>query len=238
MSLSTATISYDISDLVGADFDSRRTKVWVTTNVEGDTIIDTVGNAIRVGDGLGTVAEDGTGSVAVWIPGTGSNPDSWQTTVHLDYAPRRPGAARVQRAFGPFTVSASANLADLVEEQEVPPTYMSAAVAQLQALVDQAVEITGIATVGQLKVWARNLDLLIVGAITRDSNGAATAAPVKWPDGTVGTYAADTLSSAFLGAVDAYHVTYGSPVTRTVTQPAVTRDVSGAVTNLPDLVVS
>jgi hypothetical protein len=88
------------------------------------------------------------------------------------------------------------------------------------------------------KSLARNLDQLISGAITRDSNGAATSAPVVWPDGTPGTYTADTLSTEFLGAVDAYHVTYGSPVTKTYTQPAVTRNVDGVVTNLPAIVVT
>jgi hypothetical protein len=94
------------------------------------------------------------------------------------------------------------------------------------------------AQIAQLKVWARNLDQLIVGAITRDGNGAATSAPVKWPDGSPGTYTATTVSTAFPGAVDAYTVTYGSPVTRTITQPAVTREPNGAVTNLPELTVA
>lgn len=80
--------------------------------------------------------------------------------------------------------------------------------------------------------------LLIAGSITRDSNGAATSAPVVWPDGTPGTYTATTLSTAFPGAVDAYTITYGSPVTRTYTQPAVTRDAAGAVTARPAIVVS
>lgn len=91
----------------------------------------------------------------------------------------------------------------------------------------------------KLKVWAANPDNLIFGAITRNSNGAATSAPVSWPDGTVGTYTADTLSTAFPGAVDGYHITYGSPVAMTVTQPTVTRDsTTGAVTNRPALVVT
>lgn len=85
---------------------------------------------------------------------------------------------------------------------------------------------------------ARNPDLLIAGAITRDASGAATSASVVWPDGTAGTYTADTVSTAFPGAVDAYHITYGSPATKTFTQPAVTRDSTGAVTNLPALVVT
>lgn len=85
---------------------------------------------------------------------------------------------------------------------------------------------------------AMNPDLLIVGTITRDTNGAATSAPVVWPDGTVGTFTADTVSSSFPGAVDAYHVTYGSPATRTYTQPLMTRDANGAVTARPAVVIS
>lgn len=86
---------------------------------------------------------------------------------------------------------------------------------------------------------ARNPDALVAGTVTRDSNGAATSAPVVWPDGSPGTYTATTLSSAFPGAVDAYTITYGSPVTATYTQPAVTRDsVTGAVTVVPAITVS
>lgn len=85
---------------------------------------------------------------------------------------------------------------------------------------------------------ARTPDVLISGNITRDANDAATSAPIKWPDGTVGTYTALVLSSAFPGAVDSYKVTYGSPVTKTYTQPTVTRGASGAATVVPAIVVT
>ena len=88
------------------------------------------------------------------------------------------------------------------------------------------------------KQLARTPDLLIAGTITRNGDGAATSAPVVWPDGSPGTYTATTLSTAFPGAVDAYTITYGSPVTRTYTQAAVTRDSSGAVTAAPAITVS
>ncbi|GLY32099.1 hypothetical protein Kisp02_54640 [Kineosporia sp. NBRC 101731] len=89
-----------------------------------------------------------------------------------------------------------------------------------------------------LKQHGSNIDGLIVGAITRDSNNAATGAGIVWPDGTTGTYAATTVSSAFVGAVDAYTVTYAGAVTKTVTQPAVARNANGAVTNRPAMTVS
>lgn len=88
------------------------------------------------------------------------------------------------------------------------------------------------------KNLTRNPDAIITGAVTRDSNGAATSAAVTWPDGTTGTYTALVLSSAFPGAVDSYEITYGSPVTKTYTQPAITRDANGAATNVPAIVVS
>ena len=85
---------------------------------------------------------------------------------------------------------------------------------------------------------AKMPETIISGAITRDANGAATSAPVTWPDGTPGTYTATTLSTAFPGAVDAYQITYGSPATKTYTQPTITRNASGAATNVPAITVS
>lgn len=85
------------------------------------------------------------------------------------------------------------------------------------------------------KQLAANPDSIIAGSITRDANEAVTSAAVVWPDGTSGTFTADTLSSSFPGAVDAYHITYGS---KTYTQSAVTRDSAGAVTNRPAITVA
>jgi hypothetical protein len=89
-----------------------------------------------------------------------------------------------------------------------------------------------------LAIAAANPDALIVGAITRNSDGAATSAPVVWPDGTAGTYTATVMSTAFPGSVDAYTITYAGDTTKTYTQPTVTRDSNGAVTNRPAITVS
>lgn len=85
---------------------------------------------------------------------------------------------------------------------------------------------------------ARNPDALIVGTITRDGNGAAIAGAIEWPDGTPGDFTALVVSMTFPGAIDSYQATYGSPVTKTYTQPLVTRDATGAVTILPAIVES
>lgn len=137
MALTSATVTMNLSDMLGVDFDARRTKVWVETNVPGDTVIDTIGNLIRLGSGVVTVAIDGTASFSTWVPGSGSNPASWQTTVNVDYAD--PGTRqRVVRAFGPFTITGNADLADLVAEQEIPPTYLSEVSGALSGFVDEA----------------------------------------------------------------------------------------------------
>lgn len=75
---------------------------------------------------------------------------------------------------------------------------------------------------------ARNPEALFVGPITL-TDGAPVAAAIIWPDGVEGTYAG-TPSAAFPGSIDSYVLTHG---TTTYTQPAVTRDTAGNITNQP-----
>jgi hypothetical protein len=80
---------------------------------------------------------------------------------------------------------------------------------------------------------ARTPEVLFVGTITYTS-GAPTGAAVVWPDGVTGTYTG-TPSVTFPGSIDAYTITHG---TTTYTQPAVTRDASGNITDQPAITVS
>jgi hypothetical protein len=89
-----------------------------------------------------------------------------------------------------------------------------------------------------LSDWYLNLaqtpDLIISGTINRDANGVVTTANVTWPDTASGTYT--TLSNdSTTGAVNSYSVTKGST---TYTQPTMTRNSLGAVTNRPAIVVT
>lgn len=83
------------------------------------------------------------------------------------------------------------------------------------------------------KELARTPEALFVGAITLTA-GAPTSAAVTWPDGTVGVYTG-TPSATFPGSIDSYTITRG---TVTYTQPAVTRDSAGNITNQPAITVS
>lgn len=75
---------------------------------------------------------------------------------------------------------------------------------------------------------------LLVDPVTRDSNGNATAASVRWPDGTIGTYTG-TASSTWVTSIESYVLTHGST---TYTQPAIVRDGSGHVTSIPAIIVT
>lgn len=84
---------------------------------------------------------------------------------------------------------------------------------------------------------ARDPSQLFAGSVTNDDDGAPISASVLWPDGVEGTYSG-TASTVFPGAIDAYQVTRtGSPVL-TYTQPAVTRDGSGNITNRPEITIT
>ncbi|MBT2537193.1 hypothetical protein [Arthrobacter sp. ISL-69] len=92
------------------------------------------------------------------------------------------------------------------------------------------------ATYAGLIQLAKNPDTLIAGAVTVDGSDLVTSAAVLWPDGSPGTLTITARHAT--GAVNAYNITYGSPVTKTFTQPTITRNSNGAATNVPQIVVS
>jgi len=98
--------------------------------------------------------------------------------------------------------------------------------------------VTDLANKVSLSNWYLNLaqtpELIIIGTITRNSNGVVTSADVIFPDGVTGTYTSTAYDSTS-GAVNAYTVTKGST---TYTQPTMTRNSLGAVTNRPAIVVT
>lgn len=84
---------------------------------------------------------------------------------------------------------------------------------------------------------ARDPGQLFSGSVIVDGNGAPTSASVLWPDGVMGVYSG-TASGTFPGAVDAYTVTRVDTPTKTFTQPAVTRNASGYITNRPAITIT
>lgn len=113
-------------------------------------------------------------------------------------------------------------------------TLSAAAQSQLAAIQ------TTVNTIAQssLLQWAYASAFQLASA-TRDANEAIVTASIMWPDGATGTFTTDIASTAFPGAIDAWHATHVlSGVTKTVTQTAVTRDANGAVTTQPAITIA
>ena len=122
---------------------------------------------------------------------------------------------------------------------QAAPTWstLSGKPTVIAAGADQAAARNAVQALGLIEA-AKSPELLFSGSITRNSDNAITSAAVVWPDGTVGTFTTTSLSTSFPGAIDAYNITYGSPVTKTFSQPAVTRNSNGGTVNVPGIVVS
>lgn len=158
------------------------------------------------------------------VPGTAT-----KTALDATYAPAT-GIAKVALA---SAVQTSLGKADTAAQ----PSDLTPKLDKTEAASTYATPAQVAASDALYKQLARTPEALIVGTITFDANGAATSASVVWPDGTPGTYTADAISPDFPSAVDAYHISYGSPVTKVYTQAAVTRGPSGAVTAAPAITV-
>lgn len=131
----------NVSDLVGGAYSDGYAKVWIETNVAGDVIIDASGNQLRLGDAKATLNGSGAFTfTGLWATNSASNPTSFQYRVFVEYATRRPGGQRkpVRWCSGWFSLTATADLADVAEEQYVPPSWMTTATQTLQTYVDDA----------------------------------------------------------------------------------------------------
>ena len=73
-------------------------------------------------------------------------------------------------------------------------------------------------------------------SITRDADNVPTTATAKWPDGSAGVFTVTSKNATWL-AIDAYTITHVNG-SKTVTQAAVTRNASGAITTKPALTVA
>lgn len=199
MAVTLVDLTFDLADLIGTDFDTRRTKVWIETNVDNDAIVDPDTGTIRLGDAKVTLNSDGTGTVAdLWATNsTGTNPTGWQYRVWVDYA-RGSDKRRAKWTSGWFSLTATSDLADVVEEQFVPPTYLSTVtelldgyVADAEAARDAAVDISNISTSDEV-VEALVLNTGGTGPLTRGALAAVT--------GTVADrYALERLDRLYIG---------------------------------------
>lgn len=142
MPVTTYTIYGDVGDLVGEDFDARRTKIWFDTNVpNGEAIV--AGTQIRLGNKKVTVNADGTFLQAGFV---GSDSDdtnidgTLQYRAHVDYAPSA-GRERKVWTSSWFELTADNNLATAQATTYAPAGFVSAAITQIQGYLDEAQEL-------------------------------------------------------------------------------------------------
>lgn len=146
---------------------------------------------------------------------------SLQDIMDLDTVPSLT-AAQAAQSIAQAAAAAAATSADEAEAAASTAAATTAASLLATALMD----------------WALSQSFRLVAA-TRNSDGVITTASIVWPDGATGTFTTDTLSTAFPGAIDAWHATYVGATTKTVTQTAVTRDgTTGAVTVQPAITIA
>jgi hypothetical protein len=170
----------------------------------------------------GVLISDGNGAIPAF-----AGPDGGSRTVWVDTGP---GPSRLALTADPSGAGGG------VTGSGGGAVTTTSAIAADAALTGTFAPILNAGLLG----WAYAQAFRLVSA-TRDANGAISTATVVWPDGSTGTFTTDTASTAFPGAIDAYHVTYvnGATGTKTVTQAAVTRDLTtGAVTAQPALAVN
>ncbi|UVK58971.1 minor tail protein [Gordonia phage KappaFarmDelta] len=174
------------------------------------------------------------------------DPPTVGTTLHLndlfdDIGPQSPLVTTEVKAYRDQAVAARDAAQQILDDAAlgvVPDAGVAARIADPDSETRTALDTTYAPTGYALKQLAANPDQLAVGAITRSASGAATGFSVAWPDGATGAFTG-TESTTFPGAIDTYAITHVlEGVTTTYTQPALTRDTTGAVTARPAIVVS
>lgn len=110
--------------------------------------------------------------------------------------------------------------------------------AEVAEMIAAEIEAVTASLAVLLLTWAYAKTFQVVSS-TRDSNNVIVTASIVWPNGATGIFTTDIASEEFPGAIDAWHATYViGPTTKTVSQPAVTRDSNGFVTMQPAIIIS
>ena len=179
-------------------------------------------------------ADVSTGSATVLLPHNqpGFQDEAGNAVMSWPYT------ARVRFEYGGKTKHAPLKSFTIIEGQTAVDLALIPAGPAAPVLTAPSAAVTSInGQTGAVDTYlqlARTPEAIITGAITL-TDGAPTSAAVEWPDETTGVFTG-TPSATFPGSLDSYTITYGT--TRTYTQPTVTRDANGDITNQPAIVLS
>lgn len=141
MAITLVTLTGDVANLVGDDFDpNAKTIAWIEANV--DHIADLDNNVIRLGTAREVTATDGTFTFTDLVA-TGSadtnldDSGDLQYRVWIDYRSTT-ARRRVSKPFGWYAIPSTSNIVDLVEAQQLEPTWQSNLDAAVAGLVPGA----------------------------------------------------------------------------------------------------
>jgi hypothetical protein len=152
MATTTVTLTGDVADAIGIDFDARRTKVYVRYNT---TTVVTDSGPIRLGGGNVTPESDGTFELPDVVAST-SLVENLQATVVVDYPDRTSRGGRDTATFGPYDLTGLSGTVDIrtIEAvQHLDASRASELLAEMEAIRDetqaardQAVDLSNIDT--------------------------------------------------------------------------------------------
>ncbi|MCL8026304.1 BNR repeat-containing protein [Nocardioides bruguierae] len=129
----------DVTTITGG---ARTDNVFVSvkSNVSSGALIDTAGNTLRLGTARVPLAADGTFTYDLWDTSDGDlNPTNFQYAVEVSYTDPTTMKRKTWTS-GWFSHTAAQNLADVIEEQYVDPTWVTQVTTELQTYVDAAAD--------------------------------------------------------------------------------------------------
>lgn len=201
------------------------------------TVVHAVSGTALANIATDNTADAGTG-IVLDLPVTdqdgftdtsGNSFTGWAYTARIELVDN---AGRAKYLTKKFQVPTALTELDLMQ---VPGGNPAAPIVAATPLVLSVAGLAGVVTAeaiaeqqGAYLSWAADPSKLWTGDVTY-TNGAPMSAAILWPDGVTGTYTG-TPSATFTGAIDSYTLTHG---TTTYTQPAITRDTAGNITNRP-----
>lgn len=148
MTTTTVTLTGDISDAIGQDYDPRRTKVYVRHNTNK---IVTDEGPIRLGGATVTIGTDGTFEIPDVVAAT-DLVENLQATVYVDYADTTT-RRRVVEKFGPYDLSeetGTVDIRDLEAVQALPANVLSQAITTLNVHAAELEDEIGTALDGKV----------------------------------------------------------------------------------------
>ncbi len=145
MATNTVTLTGNVRDIIDAEFDPRRAKVFIQHNTP--FVADPDEGVIRLGSASVSPAADGSFSLPDVIASV-DTVENLQATVWVDY-PDALTRKHKRQSFGPYDLSGesgSVDLTELEETQHLDASYVSVTMAAMQALLDAQIDISGIST--------------------------------------------------------------------------------------------